>query len=204
MKKIVILFILIAGITGFTGCKSSNDPSTWSSTELNKWFDKHEWLNGWNVTPDSSINRRELAHYYFQNKDRWEKAFDFLKNNDLSKLEPKRYDIDDDNLYALVSEYTTKNEEDAKFEVHRKYVDIQYVIDGAEQMSVAPLSELDQVLVPYDETKDIEFVTVKKFTSYVATPDKFFIFFPSDIHRPSVKVGENKTVRKIVIKLKVN
>ena len=40
-----------------------------------------------------------------------------------------------------VSEYLTKNEEDAKFEAHHKYIDIQYVINGAEQMSITPLSE---------------------------------------------------------------
>lgn len=204
MKKFFLLFILITGLNGFTGCKSSQDPSTWSNSEITRWFDKHEWLNGWNITPDSSINKRELAIYYFKNKERWEKAFDFLKNTDLSKLEPKRYDIDDDNLYALVSEYTTKNEEDARFEVHRKYIDIQHVIDGREQMSISPLSEKNEELVPYDPAKDIEFVTVKKSSSYIATPDNLFIFFPSDLHRPGVKAGENKTVRKIVIKLKID
>ena len=58
----------------------------------------------------------------------------------MSKLEVKRYDIDGDNLYATVSEYITKNEEDAKFEAHQKYIDIQYVISGKEIMSIAPLS----------------------------------------------------------------
>ena len=62
----------------------------------------------------------------------------FLKNNDLTKLEPKRYDIDGDKLYAIFSEDMTKNEEDTKFEAHRKYIDIQHVIIGAEQMSILP------------------------------------------------------------------
>ena len=47
---------------------------------------KHEWLNGWNVTPDASINKKEFAVYYFKNKERWDKAFAFLKDNDLTKL----------------------------------------------------------------------------------------------------------------------
>ena len=57
------------------------------------------------IAPDASINKREFAVSYFKNKERWEKAFKFLKNSDLSKLEPKRYDIDGDNLYATISEY---------------------------------------------------------------------------------------------------
>jgi YhcH/YjgK/YiaL family protein len=47
-------------------------------------------------------------------------------------------------------------------------------------------------------------MTVNQTASYVATPDKFFIFFPSDIHRPSVKVGENKIVRKVVVKVRID
>ncbi len=141
MKKTVILFILAAGIAGLTRCKTSGDPSGWSSSEVNKWFEKQEWLGGWKISPDASINKKEFAVYYFKNRERWEKAFAFLRDNDLSKLEVKRYDIDGDNLYASVSEYMTKNEEDAKFEAHRNYIDIQHVIIGAEQMSITPLSD---------------------------------------------------------------
>lgn len=204
MKKSVLLLIIISGAIFFTGCNSSKNPSGWSNAETDKWFEKHEWLNGWNVTPDASINKKELASYYFKNKERWNKAFAFLKNNDLSKLEPKRYDIDGDNLYAIVSESMTKNEEDAKFEAHRKYIDIQHVIAGAEQMSISPISDKMEVVTAYDPIKDLEFMTVKQTSSYVATPDKFFIFFPSDIHRPSVKVGENKIVRKVVVKVRID
>jgi YhcH/YjgK/YiaL family protein len=98
----------------------------------------------------------------------------------------------------------TKNEEDTKFEAHRKYIDIQHVINGAEQMSITSLSDKKEELVPYDPAKDVEFLTVNRTTSHEATPDKFFIFFPSDIHRPSVKIGENKIVRKVVVKVKID
>jgi biofilm protein TabA len=203
MKKVTVLFILITEIICFTGCKSSKDPASWSSSEVDKWFDKHEWLNGWNVSPDASINKKEFAVYYFKNKERWDKAFAFLKDNDLTKLEVKRYDIDGDNLYATVSESMTRNEDDS-FEAHRKYIDIQYVINGAEQMSVTPLSDKKEELVPYDPAKDYELMTVNTTRSFEATPDKFFIFFPTDVHRPGVKVGENKIVRKIVVKVRID
>ena len=204
MKKSTLFFTLIIALMCFNSCKSSNDPSTWSSSEVDKWFARHEWLNGWNVTPDSSINKKELAVYYFKNKARWDKAFAFLRDSDLTKLAVKRHDIDGDNLYASVSEAMTKNEEDTKFEAHRKYIDIQHVINGAEQMSITPISDKKEELVPYDPAKDVEFMTVNRTASHVATPDRFFIFFPSDIHRPSVKIGENKIVRKVVVKVRID
>jgi len=204
MKKLILVLTLIAGFASFANCQSTTDPSKWSSAEIDKWFSKKEWLNGWNVTPDPSINKRELAINYFRNKERWDKAFAFLRDNDLAAIEAKKYVLDGDNLYATISESVTKNEEDTKFEAHRKYIDIQHVITGSEQMSITPMSKKKEVLVAYDPVKDLEFLSVKGTSSYVATPDKVFIFFPSDIHRPSVKIGENKPVRKVVVKVKVD
>jgi len=189
---------------GLTGSKSASDPSTWSSKQVDKWFKKGEWSEGWTVTPDASINKKEFAILYFKNKERWAKAFKFLKSNDLTKLELKRYDIEGDNLFATVSEYQSKNEESAKFEAHRKYIDIQYVISGKEIMNLAPISTLKDVLTPYDAVKDIEFITVSKVVNYKASPSNFFIFFPDDAHRPGLKDGLNSPVRKIVIKVKVD
>lgn len=182
----------------------TSDPAGWNDEELDKWFEKGEWLNGWDIEPDNSINRRTFAASYFKNRKRWDKAFTFLKNNDLAKLEIKKYDIDGENAYAPVSEYLSKNEEDARFEAHKKYIDIQYVIKGFEQISVAPLSAKDKITLPYDEAKDIEFMTVKQSLTYKATPGNFFIFFPSEIHRPCVRLNENMPVKKIVVKVKVD
>jgi YhcH/YjgK/YiaL family protein len=204
MKKLILKIMVFTSFLGFFGCKNSSDPANWSGQQIDKWFEKGEWLNGWTIKPDASIDRKAFALSYFKNKDRWDKAFNFLKSTDLATLEIKRYDIDGDNIYAPVSEYLTKNEEDAKFEAHRKYIDIQYVISGAEQMSVAPVSMKKEIITSYDPEKDIEFMTVDKFNSYKATPERFFIFFPSDIHRPSVKIGENSQVKKIVVKVKVD
>jgi YhcH/YjgK/YiaL family protein len=204
MKNLFLKIMVLTSFLTILGCKSSNDPSSWSSKQTDEWFEKGEWLNGWSVKPDASIDRKAFAISYFKNKERWDKAFTFLKNSDLSKLEIKRYDIDGNNLFAPISEYLTKNAEDAKFEAHKKYIDIQYVISGTEQMSVAPMSQKKDILTPYDETKDVEFMTVTESSSYIATPDKFFLFFPSDIHRPSVKVAENSQVRKVVVKVKVD
>ena len=204
MKKIIAGIMILITFFGLTGSKSASDPSTWSNKQVDKWFKKGEWSEGWTVTPDASINKKEFAILYYKNKERWAKAFKFLRNNDLTKLDVKRYDIDGDNLFATVSEYQSKNEESAKFEAHRKYIDIQYVISGKEIINLAPISTLKEVLTPYDAAKDIEFITVSKVVNYKANPSNFFIFFPDDAHRPGLKDGSNSPVRKVVIKVKVD
>ena len=201
MKNSLLILIVMATLSGCTG---NSDPSAWSAQKTDKWFEKGDWLNGWQVQPDQSINRKAFAISYFRNKERWDKAFIFLKSSDLTALELKRYDIDGDNLYAPVSEYLTKNEEDARYEAHQKYIDIQYVVSGKELIGVAPMSQKKDVLEAYDSTKDIEFLTVTGGENRPALPDRFFIFFPEDAHRPGLKDGENSPVRKVVVKVRVD
>jgi YhcH/YjgK/YiaL family protein len=202
MKKTGIIILLFLSVSLIQSCSNSSDPTSWSEEKINKWYESGEYLNGWAIKPDESVNKREFAIAYFRNKERWDKAFAFLKDTDLKNLEVKKHELDGDNLFALVSEYLTRNEEDAKFEAHKKYVDIQYVISGSEQISVTPATKKGEVLTPYDETKDLEFMTVSESSHHIATPEKFFLFFPTDLHRPSVKVGENTQVKKVVVKVK--
>jgi len=196
--------MVLASFLSLIGCKSPNEPSKWSSKQIDKWFEKGEWLNGLQVEPDASIDRKEFAISYFKHKERWDKAFAFLKNSDLGKLELTRHEIDGNNVYAPVSEYMTKNEEDARYEAHLKYIDIQYVISGKELIGVAPVSERKEMLEAYNEANDIMFMTVNTISNMKASPDRFFIFFPDDIHRPGLKDGENSLVRKVVVKVKVD
>jgi YhcH/YjgK/YiaL family protein len=203
MKKIIFRLMLLASLTGTFGC--SSDPSSWSDEKINTWFENGEWLNGWKVKPDESVNRREFAVSYHKNKERWDKAFTFLANSDLASMEIKRYEIDGDNAYAPISEYPSKKEEDGKYEVHRKYIDIQYVIKGVEKIGVTPLANKKVSTVPYDEAKDIEFMTVTDSTYHQATPENFFIFFPSEIHKPGIRTGQDSVmIKKVVVKIKVD
>jgi len=196
--------MVVLGFLGISGCKNTSDPSTWSQKQVDRWFEKGEWLGGWQVKPDASVNRKEFAISYFKHKVRWDKAFSFLKENNLPGLEIKRHEIDGTDVYAPVSEYITKNEEDARYESHVRYADIQYVISGKELIGIAPAEDLKDVLEPYNETNDIKFMTVGKIHNRIANPDKFFIFFPDDLHRPGLKDGENSTVRKIVVKVRID
>ncbi|MGI8633833.1 MAG: YhcH/YjgK/YiaL family protein, partial [Segetibacter sp.] len=133
-------------------------------------------------------------------KSYWDKAFAFLKNQDLNTIAKGKYPIDGDNVYASVTMDSTKDYNKTNWESHRRYIDLQYIINGEEKIGVASLAEA-KVTNEYNEKKEVANYTAEgKF--YSATPGTFFIFFPSDVHRPSISPEGNKPVKKIVIKVK--
>jgi YhcH/YjgK/YiaL family protein len=204
MKSNTIKFLPIL-LTMVISCNQnvSNNPENWTEKELGEWFSKGEWKSGWEVIPDESIDRKELAIQYFKNPERWEKAFQFLKNENLKELELGTYELDGQDLFVIVQEYVTKNENDSRFEVHKQYIDIQYVVSGEEKMGVLPLKNTT-IDVPYSSTDDITFLRSDSNNYRLASPELFFIFFPEDAHRPGVKSDNNAKVRKIVIKIRIN
>lgn len=142
--------------------------------------------------------------HYSNNKDRWEKAFNWLKNADIESLQPGIYPLEDDNLFATITDYPAKNKNETRFESHKKYIDIQHVVKGKELIGVAPLSKAKATTV-FDDQKDIGFFEVpeEECSYYETGNDKFFVFFPDDAHRPGISIKEGEEVRKIVVKVRV-
>lgn len=134
------------------------------------------------------------------------KGFDFLKNNDLKNFQDGRYIIEGDEnepeIYANIQTLTTKKEEEKKWEVHRKYIDIQYVIEGEEKMGFGVLEGFKEVTVKYDETKDIEFLEGKKYSFVKLQQGDFAVFFPSDVHAPMLAVNDPCEIKKVIVKIK--
>jgi biofilm protein TabA len=177
-----------------------NAPERTSKHKAKKWLKKGEWRNGLQLQPHKSVNAIEFAYQYSRNKDYWDKAFAFLRTHDLNKIEKGKYPIDGDNVSASVTADSSKNFDKTNWESHRKYIDLQYVISGEEKMGVWPVAKAT-VIKPYDEKKDVANYSAEgKF--YAATPASFFLFFPSDAHRPNITPGGNKVVKKIVLKIK--
>lgn len=114
-------------------------------------------------------------------------------------------EIDGKDVFAIIQSYETKQERDApRFEAHRKYIDIQFLLSGRELMGWAPLAALT-VDEPYDDSKDILFGTVpetnRSFTSFTA--GQAIILHPSDAHAPGLAEGASQPVKKVVVKLLV-
>lgn len=198
MKKKLLFSAFVLVLSGFYFQVKAQ--SSASKKENEKWFKKQEWLGGLKLKPHSSVDVQEFAQQYHANKKYWDEAFAFLKNNDLTKLAPGKYPIDDDNVYASVTEDPTKDYDQSKWESHKKYIDLQYVISGEEKIGVTPVADV-KVTEPYDAAKDIAHYSGTG-KIYDAKPGTFFLFFPGTAHRPNITTGGNKRDKKIVIKIK--
>lgn len=181
---------------------TQTNPEKWTDEQVNNWFNKKEWLNGWNVQPDASVNKRGLAVQYFKNQRHWDQALTFLKSANLAELPKGKQELEGEHVFISVDEYTSKNMEDTRYEVHKKYLDIQYVIKGKEVMGLTTLDK-GEISVPYDETKDITFYKYDGGEYLTVTPNNFVVFFPEDVHRPCIKADTNSVVKKIVVKIKM-
>lgn len=199
-KQVVLLGLSLLILSVFQVNAQNNDSKTLSAKQAKKWYDKKEWLNGLQLKPHKTVNRQEFARQYQINKNYWDMAFAFLKNHDLNTIARGKYPIDGDNVYASVTMDSTKDFNKTNWESHRKYVDLQYIINGEEKIGVAPIGEAT-VTNEYNEKKEVANYTANG-KIYSATPGTFFIFFPSDVHRPGITPGGNKPVKKIVIKVK--
>lgn len=142
-------------------------------------------------------------HRYTSLSARFDAAFAFLEQLP-ADIAPGRHDLDGDNCFALVQAYTTKPVSQAKFEAHRKYVDIQFVQSGVETLLWTPLAALTEATEPYIDEKDIAFfATPSQFTPLTLKTGEFAIFFPTDGHAPCLECGAASEVRKVVIKVRV-
>jgi YhcH/YjgK/YiaL family protein len=200
MKFILLVLVMMSFAAVFTAGAQTVPSENWSNGQIKKWYKKKEWLGGLNLTPHKTVNQREFARQYRLNSKYWDRAFAFLKTHDLNTIEKGKYPVDGDNVTVSVTIDTSKDFNKTNWESHRKFVDLQYVINGVELMGLCPVADA-KVTSEYNEKKDVANYEAKG-KLYPATPAAFFLFFPSDAHRPNITPGGNKPVKKIVIKVR--
>jgi YhcH/YjgK/YiaL family protein len=128
------------------------------------------------------------------------RAFDLLASRDLATLEPGRHEIDGDHIYVTVAHKDGRGREGARLEVHRRYLDIQFTIDGSEEIGWRPLDECRQAAGPFDPSNDIQFFRDAPRTWVALPPGHFAIFFPEDAHAPLAGRG---LLKKAIVKVLV-
>lgn len=145
------------------------------------------------------IDRIENAALYCSIHPKFKQAFDYVNSIDVHSIPVGRHEIDD-KMYVLVQEYTTKTKEEGKWEAHHRYIDLQYVVQGAEGMGYANIHHLQQG----------EYIPEKDFLPLFGEGDQvtlrsgcFVLLFPEDAHMPGMSLSEPAPARKIVLKIAV-
>ena len=134
-------------------------------------------------------------------------GLEYIEKTDFSALENGKYEILEDKVYAVVQDYMSKTKSEGKFEAHRKYIDIQYIVEGEELMGVGNINDFSE-FAEYDDAKDIVFMNPKVQSMpdfFTLKKGEFVIFMPHDAHMPSIAI-ENPNpnpsyVKKVVVKV---
>lgn len=149
------------------------------------------------------FDRLSNCEQYIKMNEKFKLAFDFLNNTDLKVIEDGSYEILGKEIYANVQSLSTKPIEEKKWEVHRKYIDIQLVISGKEKMGYGILDDFNEITVPYSDEKDVEFLDGKEFNFVDVKEGNFVIFYPQDVHAPMLAVEKPMNIKKVIVKIAV-
>lgn len=131
------------------------------------------------------------------------KALDFLRDTRLQELPVGRIDIDGDTVFALVQSYQSRMEHhEPKFELHRKYVDVQYLVSGAEIMAWAMHDAFTQT-TDYNQETDVMLGTIPadEWTPVRFPVGRVIVFYPTDAHASGLVVDQPEDVKKVIIKV---
>ena len=136
-------------------------------------------------------------------------AISWLQSTPLDELQPGTVTVRDNEIRAIVQQYETVPEAGRRYEAHRRFIDIQCVVAGAERMLVMPAPTLDPA-GPYDGEKDIVFFDAPGPTAgkpgrgdLTVPAGSFAVFFPGDAHMPMLQAETAGRVRKVVVKVAV-
>jgi len=148
------------------------------------------------------IDKLDNGAYYYGTGTKIQKALEYLRNTNLAELKPGKYQIENDDIYAVVFEYDTKSSEGVLWEAHKNYIDIQYMIKGSEKMGYTNVENIETI-VEYDREKDILFGTASG--DFVTVQDGMFVIFtPQDGHMPSISIEKSEKVKRVVVKVLVD
>lgn len=117
-----------------------------------------------------------------------------LPNN----AEPGRYEFEG-GFFLLQSGFTKKMEE-GLFEAHRRYIDVQIVLEGSEEVAWADVSALEKN-GPYQRETDKAMYHGKEDITLMVRAGMCYIAFPQDAHKAARHTEQERFYKKIVMKL---
>lgn len=149
-------------------------------------------------------NSLKYTKNYYNLSNKIKLALEYLEKNDLKVFDNGRYDILGNDVYVNVQDYTSKPETQGKWEAHKKYIDIQFMIKGTERIGVGEIDNY-QTTEAYDESKDLEFLAVANdnYQFINMNENDFIILYPQDVHMPQIAMNTPSYVKKAVVKISI-
>ena len=140
----------------------------------------------------------------FANVKGQEPAFEYLSRLEPAQLTPGRTPIIGDDVYATASKYATRAPEASRFEVHQKYIDLQYLVSGQETIGFCPSVEGLSLIEPYNPQRDIAFYAAPaSYTRLEMHAGQVAILRPGQAHMPNCHLDGVHDVVKVVVKVNV-
>lgn len=129
----------------------------------------------------------------------FKKAFDFIKNYQSGKLQDGKYEILGDEVFAIVAQI--KNYEAiTQLEAHRKYIDVQYVVEGEDVIGWKNIQDCDHPVGEFNMEDDYILFSDEPIFKFTLSKGYFAIFYPDDAHGPLMG---NSSMKKIVVKVRI-
>lgn len=136
---------------------------------------------------------------------RFRSVIDFIRQNDLTSLATGIHEIEGKDVFVNIQQTKPRTRTEARWESHRKMIDIQLLISGdEEEHGWLPLSLMPEA--PFDEANDIAFYDYEHQSpmpvepTYIKLhPGQMAIYFPDDAHKPAIC---DKSLRKAIFKVK--
>lgn len=144
-----------------------------------------------------NINKLDYVNYMDRRIHTWiEEAMVIAQQQPLGK-----YPLSNPDVFVILMEVSTEERNKRRSEIHKKYADVQIMLDGVESLGYSyeldakttALTELENDVTFFDHVDNEQFVTINN--------GDFVIFYPNELHRPLCSVNGDKMVRKAVIKI---
>ena len=149
------------------------------------------------------VDKIENASLYNGVSGQIAKALKILCSKEISTAAEGKHEVEGSRLFYLVQKYLTKPRNQGQMEAHKKYIDIQCVLDGQESIFVENLSSCKLASV-YNENDDAAMYEVpKSFSEVYMSKGMFCILFPQDGHLPCCTAVSESKVHKIVFKVAI-
>ncbi len=134
----------------------------------------------------------------------FKKAIEFLRLRGIHDLPDGKIEIDGRKVFAIVQRYETTDTGTPKFEYHKKYIDVQFIVSGKEIIGWTPAENI-VITEAYGADKDVAFGVVESgnWSSLLLEAGQVAVLFPEDGHASRLASGKASAVMKIVVKVEV-